>query len=100
MTLTRKSGDQLRITAQLIKADDGFHLWSQTYDRRLDNIFQIQDEIATAVVNELKITLLGAIPVLQETDPEVYSLYLQGRYLMPPPKGSKETGKRGKPGSD
>ena len=86
----RKSGDQIRITAQLIKADDGFHLWSQTYDRTLDNIFQIQDEIATAVVNELKITLLGAIPVLQETDPEVYSLYLQGKYLMTHPRGSKE----------
>ena len=86
----RKSGDQLRITAQLIKADDGFHLWSQTYDRTLDNIFQIQDEIAIAVVNELKVTLLGALPVLQVTDPEVYSLYLQGRYLTTPPKGSKE----------
>jgi len=77
----RKSGAQLRITAQLIQADNGFHLWSQTYDRRLDNIFQIQDEIATAVVNELKITLLGGIPESQETDPEVYSLYLQGKYL-------------------
>ena len=86
----RKSGDQLRITAQLIKTDDGFHLWSQTYDRTLDNIFQIQDEIATAVVNELKITLLGAIPVPQETEAEVYSLYLQGKYLMTPPKGSEE----------
>jgi TolB-like protein/Tfp pilus assembly protein PilF len=86
----RKSGNQIRITAQLIKADDGFHLWSQTYDRTLDNIFQIQDEIATAVVNELKITLLGAIPVPRETEPEVYSLYLQGKYLMTPPKGSKD----------
>ena len=78
----RKSGNQLRITAQLIKADDGFHLWSQTYDRTLDNIFQIQDEIATAVVNELKITLLGAIPEARETDPEVHTLYLQGKYFM------------------
>ena len=77
----RKSGNQIRITAQLIKADDGFHLWSQTYDRALDNIFQIQDEIATAVVEELKITLLGAIPEARETDPEVYSLYLRGKFL-------------------
>jgi len=77
----RKSGNQVRITAQLIKADDGFHLWSQTYDRKLDNIFQIQDEIATAVVKELKIALLGDIPEARETDPEVYSLYLQGKYL-------------------
>jgi TolB-like protein/Tfp pilus assembly protein PilF len=78
----RKSGSQIRITAQLIKADDGFHLWSQTYDRTLDNIFQIQDEIATAVVKELKITLLGAIPERRETDPEVHTLYLQGKYFM------------------
>ena len=78
----RKSGSQIRITAQLIKADNGFHLWSQTYDRTLDNIFQIQDEIATAVVKELKITLLGAIPERQETDPEVHTLYLQGKYFM------------------
>jgi adenylate cyclase len=78
----RKSGNQIRITAQLIKADDGFHLWSQTYDRTLDNVFKIQDEIAAAVVNGLKITLIGAIPELRETDPEVHTLYLQGKYFM------------------
>ncbi|MFB3077740.1 MAG: tetratricopeptide repeat protein, partial [Lysobacterales bacterium] len=77
----RKSGNQIRITAQLVKADDGFHLWSQSYDRTLDNIFQIQDEIAAAVVDGLKITLLGAIPESRNTDPEVYSLYLQGKYF-------------------
>lgn len=77
----RKSGNQLRITAQLIKADDGFHLWSQSYDRTLDNIFQIQDEIAAAVVDGLKLSLLGTIPESRNTDPEVYSLYLQGKYF-------------------
>jgi TolB-like protein/Tfp pilus assembly protein PilF len=78
----RKSGNQIRITAQLIKTDDGFHLWSQTYDRKLENVFQIQDEIAAAVVEALKVTLLGTIPASRKTSPEVYSLYLQGRYLI------------------
>jgi adenylate cyclase len=77
----RKSGNQVRITAQLIQADNGFHLWSETFDRELDNIFQIQDEIALAVVDSLKITLLGAAPKSTETDPEAYRLYLEGQYI-------------------
>lgn len=77
----RKAGNQVRITAQLIKADDGFHVWSQTYDRTLNDIFVTQDEIAAAVVDALKVSLLGAIPEVRQTDPEVYSLYLQGRYF-------------------
>ena len=77
----RKSGNQVRITIQLIKADDGFHLWSQTYDRTLDNIFAIQDEIASAVVAQQKITLLGDVPTMREIDPQAYALYLQGRHL-------------------
>jgi hypothetical protein len=55
----RKAGNQVRITAQLIKADDGYHMWSETYDRSPDNIFAIQDEISAAVVASLKIELLG-----------------------------------------
>ena len=55
----RKSGDQLRITAQLIRAAEGYHLWSETYDRKLDDIFKIQDEIAGEVVKQLKVTLLA-----------------------------------------
>jgi len=77
----RKAGNQIRITAQLIKADDGFHIWSATYDRELENIFAIQDEIAAAVVDELKITLLGEQPRATETNPEAYTLYLQGRHI-------------------
>jgi len=77
----RKAGNQVRITAQLIKADDGFHLWSETFDRTLEDIFVVQDEIAKAVVDELKIKLLGAMPKGRKTDPEVYSLYLQGKYF-------------------
>jgi TolB-like protein/Tfp pilus assembly protein PilF len=77
----RKAGNHVRITAQLVKADDGFHLWSETFDRTLDDIFVIQDEIAKAVVDELKISLLGAMPEGWKTVPEVYSLYLQGKYF-------------------
>ena len=80
----RKSGNQARITAQLIKVDDGFHLWSETYDRELDNIFEVQDEIAKAIVDALKLPLLGhdAKP-LTSTSAEnfaAYDLYLLGRH--------------------
>jgi len=78
----RKAGDQIRVTAQLIKADDGFHLWSETFDRTLDDIFVVQDEIANAVVDKLRIKLLGTMPQVRRTDPEVYSLYLQGNYFL------------------
>jgi adenylate cyclase len=77
----RKSGDQLRITAQLIKVANDSHLWSETYDRELRNVFAIQDEIAAAVVDALQITLLGKEPKATETNPETYSLYLQGRHF-------------------
>jgi TolB-like protein/Flp pilus assembly protein TadD len=80
----RKSGDQLRITAQLVRASEGYHLWSETYDRKLDDIFKIQDEIAGEVVKQLKVTLLGAAQTLlgaaqtvRQTDPKAYALYLQ-----------------------
>ena len=77
----RKSGDQVRVTAQLIKVEDGFHLWSDTWDRKLDNIFAIQDEIAAAVVDQLEVTLLDKVPRSQKTEPEAYSLYLQARHF-------------------
>ncbi len=82
----RRSGNQARITAQLIKVDDGFHLWSETYDRELDNIFEVQDEIARAIVDALKLPLLGQgdspIRAEQTADFEAYDLYLLGRYRM------------------
>ena len=77
----RKSGDQLRITAQLIRAAEGYHLWSETYDRKMDDIFKIQDEIAGEVVKQLKVKLLGAAPKVRTTDPKAYALYLQGKEL-------------------
>ena len=77
----RTAGNKIRVTAQLIKADDGYHMWSETFDRDLDNIFAIQDEIATTVVAQLKVTLLGEAPKTQETNPEAFALYLQARHL-------------------
>ena len=77
----RKSGDLIRITAQLIKVEDGFHMWSETWDRSLDNIFAIQDEIAAAVVDQLEVTLLGSVPKVEETDPQAYALFLQARHF-------------------
>jgi TolB-like protein/Flp pilus assembly protein TadD len=77
----RRSGDQLRITAQLIRAAEGYHLWSETYDRKMDDIFKIQDEIAAEVVKELKVKLLGAAPKVRTTDPKAYAFFLQGREL-------------------
>jgi serine/threonine protein kinase/Flp pilus assembly protein TadD len=77
----RKSGNQVRITAQLVQTADGFHEWSQTYDRTLDDVFTIQDEIAADVVKQLKVTLLGEAPRARTTDPKAYALYLQARDL-------------------
>ncbi|HSD68126.1 MAG TPA: hypothetical protein VLB07_01175 [Woeseiaceae bacterium] len=75
----RKSGNTIRITAQLIKASDGYHLWSHTWDRTLVDIFHIQDEIAAAVVDALRISLLGEMPKVRSTDSRAYELYLQSR---------------------
>ena len=77
----RKSGNQLRITAQLIDARTDTHLWSETYDRALENIFVIQDEISAAVVEKLKISLLGEAPTVDETDSGAYALFLQASHL-------------------
>jgi len=81
----RKSGNQVRVTAQLIKADDGFHLWSENYDRELTNIFAIQDEIADSIAQALKVTLqleTGAAGNLTGTNSlEAYEHYLKGMSL-------------------
>lgn len=75
----RKAGDRVRITVQLIRGEDSSHLWSRTFDRTLSDIFAIQEEIASAIIAQLKLTLLGEIPSVEETSPEAYSLYLQAR---------------------
>jgi len=77
----RKSADMVRITAQLIRGNDGYHLWSETYDRTLKDIFATQDEIAESVVASLKLTLLGSAPRSRVVDEGAYALFLQGRYF-------------------
>jgi adenylate cyclase len=79
----RKAGNHVRITAQLIRADSGYHLWSETYDRTLDDIFKLQDQIASSVVQALKVKLLEAsLPErAAPTNLEAYNLYLQARFL-------------------
>jgi adenylate cyclase len=79
----RKSGSTLRVTAQLIRVDNGYHLWSQTYDRKLDDVFKVQDEIAGAVVSALKVSLADSstLKVTTAKNSEAYTLYLQGRAI-------------------
>ncbi len=77
----RKAGSQIRVTAQLIEAASDTHRWSQTYDRKLENVFDIQDDIAARVVEELKSTLLGNAPTSQRVDEEAFTLVLQARYF-------------------
>jgi TolB-like protein/tetratricopeptide (TPR) repeat protein len=80
----RKSGDKLRITAQLVRASDSSHLWSQTFDRQMADVFAVQDEIAAEVVSQLRIKLLGAAPRLRATDPRAYALFLKARDVTRP----------------
>jgi len=80
----RKAGNRLRITAQLINVGDGYHLWSERFDRELADVFAIQDEISLAIVGKLKVRLLGdekkKIIKRYTQDLEAYDLYLKGRY--------------------
>ena len=94
----RKSGDRVRISVQLVQASDGYHLWSETYDRTLDDIFAVQDDIAQSVVKELRSKLLGeeadsdgSVQARAEvakaakgrgTNPEAHRLFLLGRHLV------------------
>jgi eukaryotic-like serine/threonine-protein kinase len=79
----RKAGNQLRISAQLIEAATDTNLWSQTYDRQMENVFAVQDDIAKSVADALKTTLEGkASSNGPQTNPEAYNAYLQGRYFF------------------
>jgi TolB-like protein/cytochrome c-type biogenesis protein CcmH/NrfG len=79
----RKDGPRLRITAQLINVADGFHLWSEIYDRDLDKIFTIQDDIASSIAGALKVTLLGGKDTPDETKSiDAYNEFLLGRYYF------------------
>ena len=77
----RKAGNRVRITAQLIRVASDVHMWSETYDRELDDVFAIQDEIAQKVVSVLQIKLLGEVPFVAKTDSKAYTLYLQGKHF-------------------
>ena len=93
----RKAGNRMRVSVQLVKVPDGFHLWSETYDRSFDDIFAVQDDIAQSVVKELKATLfratndasvggevkaeVAAAAKGRASDPEAHRLFLQARYL-------------------
>jgi TolB-like protein/class 3 adenylate cyclase/Tfp pilus assembly protein PilF len=82
----RKQGRMLRITAQLINVEDGFHLWSERYDRELDDIFVIQDDIALAITEKLRITLFEREKAIIQKNPtkhtHAYDLYLKGRFHL------------------
>jgi TolB-like protein len=93
----RKAGSRMRISVQLVNVVDGYHLWSQTYDRTLDDIFAVQDDIAQSVVTELRTTLFGESDAKAEqqasvqvaaaakgrtADPEAHRLFLQGRHFI------------------
>jgi TolB-like protein/Flp pilus assembly protein TadD len=79
----RKSGNTLRITAQLIEAESGFHLWSETFDRNLEDVFAIQDEIAAAIAVELRALLSGVVGKSSTAvDMQAYEYYLKGRGLV------------------
>jgi len=80
----RKSGDNLRVTAQLINIEDGYHLWSEKYERKLEDVFAIQDEISLAIVDKLKVKLLSneknELVKRHTENKEAYNLFLKGRY--------------------
>ena len=83
----RREGNQVRITAELIETDDGFQLWSQTYDREIKGIFAVQDEISQAATEALQLKLLGGngqpiAPAFRSTSPEAYQAYLQANYFV------------------
>ncbi len=82
----RKAGNRLRITAQMINVSDGYHLWSERYDRTMDDIFAIQDEIATKIVEKLQVALVRGPgqPLVQKPthNTEAFDLYLKGRFFL------------------
>lgn len=78
----RSAGGRIRVTAQLIKVEDGFHLWSKNFECELQDIFAVQDSIATGVVEELRVHLQGDINRVRETGTDAYTLYLQALYFL------------------
>src|SRR5690606_8629895 len=77
-----RSGDRIRIAAQLIDARTGLHRWSETYDRYLGDVLDLQADVAAAVARALQATIPGAAARTATIDPEAYALFLEGRYLL------------------
>ena len=77
----RREGNRVRVTAELINTRSGFHLWSETYERELQGVFALQDEITRAIVEALKIKLAVSLPVHEQRNTEAYELYLQGLFF-------------------
>ena len=94
----RHDGNHVRITAELIKTDDGFQLWSQTYDREIKDIFTVQDEIALSATEALQLKLMGAngqpfVANPRSTNPEAYQAYLQAEYFSERGESEEDLGK-------
>jgi TolB-like protein/DNA-binding winged helix-turn-helix (wHTH) protein/Tfp pilus assembly protein PilF len=94
----RREGDRVRITAELIKADDGLQLWSQTYDRQINDIFAVQDEISRAATDVLQLKLLSGngkpvTSTLRGANSEAYQAYLQAKYFLGRGTGSEDLNK-------
>jgi TolB-like protein/DNA-binding winged helix-turn-helix (wHTH) protein/Flp pilus assembly protein TadD len=94
----RREGNHVRITAELIKAHDGFQLWSRTYDREISDIFAVQDEIARATTEALQLKLLGGngqpvAATLRSANPEAYQAYLQAKYFVERAQSKEDFGK-------
>jgi TolB-like protein/DNA-binding winged helix-turn-helix (wHTH) protein/Tfp pilus assembly protein PilF len=94
----RREGNHVRISAELIKADDGFQLWSQTYDREIKDIFAVEDEIALSATEALQLKLLGGngqpvAPNLRSANPEAYQAYLQAKYFSGRGQSKEDFGK-------
>jgi adenylate cyclase len=77
----RRDGNRIRVTAQLIEADNGFHVWSQTFDEPFSDIFSIQDRMSAQIASALQATVLGEPVRTRTTDPQAYTLFLQAKYL-------------------
>jgi TolB-like protein/DNA-binding winged helix-turn-helix (wHTH) protein/Flp pilus assembly protein TadD len=94
----RREGNHIRITAELTKANDGFQLWSQTYDRQIKDIFAVQDEIARATAEALQLKLLGnnsqqVASKLRSANPDAYQTYLQAKYFSERGQNKEDLGK-------
>src|SRR5512139_64538 len=93
----RRAGNRLRVTAQLVKASDGYHLWSQRFDREMTDVFAIQDEISQAIVEKLRVRLTGARPLVKRYTENLaaYNLCLKARYhLLKMTQEEREAGRR------